>query len=172
MPEWDLSDAELSAGRRGGVRRGAKLVRRKAQQRPVQQRTAPRQGYTSYEQQRTAVDGAAKQHGVDSELIRAVIQTESSWNPNARSKVGAMGLMQLMPDTARSLGVKNAYDPAQNIAGGSKYLAQLIRQFGGDVSKALMAYNCGPGNVKRGRIPKASKDYAKKVMGIYRALKR
>ena len=76
-----------------------------------------------------------------------------------------------MPGTARSLGVKNAYDPAQNIAGGSKYLAQLIRQFGGDVSKALMAYNCGPGNVKRGRIPKASKDYAKKVMGIYRALK-
>ena len=132
---------------------------------------APKKGRTSYELQRTHVDNAAKTHGIDSELIRAVIQTESGWNPNARSKVGAIGLMQLMPSTARELGVKNAYDPAQNIAGGSKYLAQLVKRYKGDISKALMAYNCGPGNVNKGRIPKASKAYAKKVMGIYRDLK-
>ena len=131
----------------------------------------PRAGYTNYEAQRNTVDGAAKKHGVDSELIRAIIQVESNWRPNARSGVGAMGLMQLMPKTAKWLGVKNAYDPAQNIEGGTKYIAQLIRQFGGDVSKALMAYNCGPGNVKKGRIPAESRRYAQKVMSIYSSLK-
>ena len=176
--DYDLSDAELVAGRRGGVRKGAKPRRRRAapqaipqQAVPQQVAPAPRKGRTSYEQQRTHVDNAAKTHGIDNELIRAVIQVESGWNPNARSKVGAMGLMQLKPGTARELGVKNAYDPAQNIAGGSKYLARLVKKYKGDVSKALMAYNCGPGNVNKGRIPKASKAYAKKVMGIYRALK-
>ena len=148
-------------------------VQKQAPQRTAQQRTAPatRGGYTNYEQQRAHVDGAAKRHGVDSALIRAIIETESSWRPNARSKVGAMGLMQLMPKTAKWLGVRNAYDPAQNIEGGSKYIAQLIRQFGGNVSKALMAYNCGPGNVKKGRIPAESRRYAQKVLGIYRRLK-
>ena len=143
------------------------------QQPAPQQPTAPkpRAGYTNYEQQRSAVDSSAKRHGVDSALIRAIIETESGWRPNARSKVGAMGLMQLMPKTAKWLGVKNAYDPAQNIEGGSKYIAQLIRQFGGDVSKALMAYNCGAGNVKKGRIPAESKRYAQKVLSIYRRLK-
>ena len=164
---------------------GGRAQRPPARRRPVPRRaasnkitpqqaapaTATRAGKTSYEQQRTHVDNAAKTHGIDSELIRAIIQVESGWNPNARSKVGAMGLMQLMPATANSLGVKNAYDAAQNIAGGSKYIAQLVKKYKGDVSKALMAYNCGPGNVKRGRIPKSSKAYAKKVMGIYRALK-
>ena len=143
-------------------------VQRQASQRPAPK---PRAGYTNYEQQRTHVDGAAKRHGIDSALIRAIIETESSWRPNARSKVGAMGLMQLMPKTAKWLGVRNAYDPAQNIEGGSKYIAQLIRQFGGNVSKALMAYNCGPGNVKKGRIPAESRRYAQKVLGIYRRLK-
>ena len=169
--DYDLSDAELVAGRSGGVRKGARLVRKRRRVAPQQPVPAPKAGRTSYEQQRTHVDNAAKTHGIDNELIRAVIQVESGWNPNARSKVGAMGLMQLMPETAKSLGVSNAYDPAQNIAGGSKYIAQLVKKYKGDVSKALMAYNCGPGNVKRGRIPKSSKAYAKKVMGIYRALK-
>ena len=164
---------------------GGRAQRPPARRRPVPRRaasnkitpqqaapaTATRAGKTSYEQQRTHVDNAAKTHGIDSELIRAIIQVESGWNPNARSKVGAMGLMQLMSATAKSLGVKNAYDAAQNIAGGSKYIAKLVNMYGGDVNKALMAYNCGPGNVKRGRIPKSSKAYAKKVMGIYRALK-
>ena len=117
------------------------------------------------------IDGAAQKYGIDNELIQAIVQVESDWNPNAKSNKGAMGLMQLMPDTARSLGVRNAYDPAQNIEGGSKYIAQLINRYGGDVSKALMAYNCGPGKVKRGRIPKASRAYANKVMGIYNRLK-
>lgn len=148
-------------------------VQKQAPQRTAQQRTAPapRGGYTNYEQQRAHVDGAAKRHGVDSALIRAIIETESNWKPNARSHVGAMGLMQLMPKTAKWLGVKNAYDPAQNIEGGSKYIAQLIKQFGGNVSKALMAYNCGAGNVKKGRVPAESRRYAQKVLGIYRRIK-
>ena len=79
--------------------------------------------------------------------------------------------MQLMPPTARSLGVSNAYDSAQNIEGGSKYIARLIRQYKGDVSKALMAYNCGPGNVNKGRIPAQSRNYARNVMAIYNNLK-
>ena len=80
--------------------------------------------------------------------------------------------MQLMPATAKGLGVKNAYDPAQNIEGGTKYLGQLIRKYKGDVSKALMAYNCGPGNVDKGKTPQASREYAKKVMSIYNKLKK
>ncbi len=82
-----------------------------------------------------------------------------------------MGLMQLMPKTAKWLGVKDAYDPAQNIEGGTKYIAQLIKQFGGDVSKALMAYNCGPGNVKKGHVPAAAKKYAQQVMQRYNRIK-
>ncbi len=158
---------ELVANRR---RRRNSPARRRA---PVR-RVAPavsRSAVNGYKTHKTTVDGAAKRHGVDSELVRAIIQVESNWNSNARSKVGAMGLMQLIPKTVRGLGVKNAYDPAQNIAGGTKYIAQLIRQFGGDVSKALMAYNCGAGNVKRGRIPAESRRYAQKVLGIYNSLK-
>ena len=75
-----------------------------------------------------------------------------------------------MDGTARELGVRNPFDPAQNIEGGTKYLARLIRRYNGDISKALMAYNCGPGNVDRGRIPQASRDYARKILGIYRRL--
>ncbi len=139
-------------------------------------RAAPRRGgtYTSYEEQRTAVDGSARRHGVAPELVRAVIQTESSWDPNAtgpKTKWGrAKGLMQLIDDTARELGVRNSYDPAQNIEGGTKYLARLIRRYKGDISKALMAYHCGPNNVDKGRIPQVSRDYARKVLGIYRQL--
>ena len=147
-------------------------VQRQAPQRPAPK---PRAGYTNYEQQRTHVDGAAKRHGVDSALIRAIIETESSWRPRATGAMTKWGqakdLMQLMPATARKMGIRDPYDPAQNIEGGTKYIAQLIRQFGGNVSKALMAYNCGADNVKKGRIPAASRRYAQKVLGIYRRIK-
>ena len=130
-----------------------------------------RKGRTSYAALKDVIDGAAQRHGIDNELIQAIIEVESTWKPKARSNAGAMGLMQLMPATARSLGVRNAYDPAQNIEGGSKYIAQLISRYGGDVNKALMAYNCGPGNVSKGRIPQRSRSYAKDVMNIYNRLK-
>lgn len=117
------------------------------------------------------ISNAASTHGVEPELIKAVIQAESAGNPNAVSKAGAQGLMQLMPGTAKNLGVKNPFDPEENINGGAKNLAQLIKQYGGDIEKALWAYNAGPDRVKQGIKPKETQGYIPKVMAIYNQLK-
>ncbi|MNW29440.1 Soluble lytic murein transglycosylase [Fontibacillus panacisegetis] len=92
---------------------------------------------------------ASQKYGVPASLIKAVIETESSFNPQATSKVGAKGLMQLMDGTARGLGVTNSFDPAQNIDGGTRYLANNIKRFGGDINTALAAYNAGPGRLQK-----------------------
>ena len=112
----------------------------------------------------------AEQYHVDSNLTAAVIKSESKFKHEARSHRGAVGLMQLMPDTAASLGV-NPYDKQQNIEGGAKYLRQMLDTFGGDVSKAVAAYNAGPQAVKDyGGIPpyKETQNYVNKVLDIYR----
>jgi hypothetical protein len=96
----------------------------------------------------------AKRHGIDEKLIRAVLQKESGGNPIAVSPKGAMGLMQLMPETAQSLGVDDPFDPEQNLAGGTKYLKYCLNLFCQDVALALAAYNAGPETVKRyGGVP-------------------
>ena len=114
------------------------------------------------------IQAAAQKHGLDPALLKALIRQESNFNPTAGSPAGAQGLTQLMPGTARSLGVTDPHDPKQAIDGGAKYLKQQLDAFGGDVEKALAAYNAGPGAVKRyGGIPPyaETQNYVKKVVG-------
>ena len=113
---------------------------------------------------------ASALYQIPSKLLRAVAKAESGFNPKAVSKAGAMGVMQLMPGTARSLGVSDPYNARQNILGGAKYLKQNLDRFGGDVSLALAAYNAGPNSVtKYGGIPpyKETQNYVKKIMADY-----
>lgn len=120
------------------------------------------------------IRAAGARHGVDPALIKAIIHTESAFNPNARSPVGAMGLMQLMPGTARDMGVVNAWDPAQNIEGGVKYIAWLKRQFS-NLNHVIAAYNAGLGNVRKyGGIPpfRETQNYVRSVNNRYATLYR
>ena len=119
---------------------------------------------------RSLAIAAARRHGLDPELVLAVVGVESAFRPKAVSPKGAQGLMQLMPGTARSLGVADAFDPAQNLDGGVRHLGSLLTLYGGDVSRALAAYNAGEGAVARhGGIPpfKETREYVKKVLQRY-----
>ncbi|MBW2123451.1 MAG: lytic transglycosylase domain-containing protein, partial [Deltaproteobacteria bacterium] len=112
------------------------------------------------------IEEASRRFGVARPLIKAVIKAESDFNPQARSPSGATGLMQLLPSTAKDLGVTDLYDPRQNVMGGTRYLAMLLNRYRGDIESALAAYNWGPGNLERsrGRIPAETKQYVHRVM--------
>ncbi|MBC7766009.1 MAG: lytic transglycosylase domain-containing protein [Hyphomonadaceae bacterium] len=121
------------------------------------------------------IKSASQKYQVDDSLVRAVVKTESGFNPQSLSSAGAMGLMQLMPNTAAGLGVTNAYDPEQNIDGGVRYLKQMMDLYHGDEKMALAAYNCGMGTLKRlgisnlddpsqmSKLPNETKNYVKKI---------
>ncbi len=117
-----------------------------------------------------AIDQAASRHNVDPNLVRAVIKVESNFNPNAVSRKGAMGLMQLMPQTARQLNVANPFDPQQNVDAGVRHLKQLMENYGGDVKLTLAAYNAGQGAVAHSAgIPHfaETRNYVKRITQLY-----
>jgi Rod binding domain-containing protein len=118
---------------------------------------------------------ASSKHGVPVNLIKSIILTESAAKENAVSKADAKGLMQLMDSTAKEMGVRNSLSPAQNIYGGTKYIAQMLKEFDGDLEKSLAAYNAGPGNVKKYKgIPpfNETQNYVTRVMGYLKHLEK
>lgn len=134
---------------------------------------------TQKEQIEDAVKKASKKYGVDANLIKAVIKTESNFNPNVVSRAGAKGLMQIMPSNFKNLGISNPFDIYQNVDGGTKLLKQYIDKYNGDIQMALMAYNGGPTRMKnRGvtsiehiyKMPKETQNYVKKVMKYYKGV--
>lgn len=112
---------------------------------------------------------ASKRYGVDMGLIKAVIKAESNFNPSAVSHAGAQGLMQLMPATARSLGVNDSFDPEQNVMAGTRFLRDLLNRYNGKLDSALAAYNWGPGNVDKrpDHLPRETRDYLARVKQLY-----
>ncbi len=123
---------------------------------------------------RELATAAARRHGLDPGLVLAVVSVESAFRPEAVSRKGAQGLMQLMPATAASLGVKDVFDPVENLDGGSRHLGSLLTLYGGDLVSALAAYNAGAGAVARhGGVPpyRETRAYVKKVLERYQAAK-
>ena len=119
----------------------------------------------------TAIDESAARHNVDPNLVRSVIKVESNFNPHAVSRKGAMGLMQLMPSTARSLNVSNPFDPAQNVDAGVRHLKKLLESYGGNVPLSLAAYNAGTGAVARSAgVPHfaETQNYVRRITNLYK----
>jgi soluble lytic murein transglycosylase-like protein len=118
----------------------------------------------------SAIEAAAARHNVDPNLVRAVVKVESNFNPNAVSRKGAMGLVQLMPSTAKQLNVQNPFDPAQNVDAGVRHLKQLLESYGGDIQLTLAAYNAGAGAVARSSgVPHyaETQNYVRRITNLY-----
>ncbi|HZU41823.1 MAG TPA: lytic transglycosylase domain-containing protein [Terriglobales bacterium] len=126
--------------------------------------------FVSSEQVDSAIEEAAARHDVDPNLVRAVVKVESNFNAHAVSAKGAMGLMQLMPATARELNVSNPFDPQQNVDAGVRHLKHLLNNYNGDIRLTLAAYNAGQGAVERhGGVPRfrETQDYVKRITNLY-----
>jgi soluble lytic murein transglycosylase-like protein len=136
-----------------------------------QQNSASRTGFTQAEID-AAIEKAASRHNVDANLVRALVKVESNFNPNAVSRKGAMGLMQLMPQTARQLNVNNPFNPEENIDAGVRHLKRLLENYGGNVPLSLAAYNAGEGAVARSAgIPRyaETRNYVRRITHLYGA---
>ena len=131
---------------------------------------SPRTEINTKEKIKSLISRVSQKHGIDEKLVNALVKQESGFNPNAKSKVGAMGLMQLMPATAKGLGVTNPMDPEQNVEGGVKYLKSMLDRYNGNIILALAAYNAGPGAVdKYDGVPpyKETQNYVKSILSSY-----
>jgi len=141
--------------------------------RPAARPAAPRRAAISLASRRTLetiVESTAERYGLDPNLVRAVVRTESDWNPAAVSPKGAEGLMQLVPATAERFGVRNVFDPAENVEGGVRYLGELLARFGGDLEKSLAAYYAGEEAIVRAAgVPKdpETRAYVRRVSQVY-----
>jgi len=136
---------------------------------PSAQNSSPGSGFTQREIE-AAIEKAATRHNVDANLVRALVKVESNFNPNAVSRKGAMGLMQLMPQTARQLNLKNPFDPQENVDAGVRHLKQLLDNYNGDIRLSLAAYNAGSGAVARSRgVPRYSENqnYVRRITNLY-----
>jgi soluble lytic murein transglycosylase-like protein len=163
------ADARFRKVRRTSEVAGLYRSQARASQRPVPPPASRAEPYSGH------VRSAADKYKLPEALILAVIAVESNFDPRALSEKGAMGLMQLMPGTARDLYVADAWDPAQNIEGGARYLRLLANQYAGDMVKTLAAYNAGPDAVRRAgetvpNIPE-TREYVRKVVALYQAYK-
>ncbi|MBF0623270.1 MAG: lytic transglycosylase domain-containing protein [Magnetococcales bacterium] len=166
----DAESRTTIATRQGPVEAGpgnsaAQMFRQRSVKPAATPAATPRASGKSYE---GLIQRAADRYGLDKNLLRAVIQTESSFNPKAVSRVGAQGLMQLMPDTAKDMGVANPLDPEQNVMGGAAYLKKLLDRYRGERSLALAAYNWGMGNVERrpDAMPAETRNYIAKISNL------
>jgi len=177
---WHRQMALVDGTARKGSRerRAAPRIRRITEREPVQTghgRPAPMSAAMVARRERYApvIDAAAARHGVDPNLVHAVIRAESAYEPTAESHAGACGLMQLMPATARRFGVRDVWDPAQNIRGGVAYLRFLLDRFGADIPLAIAAYNAGEGAVAKygNRVPpyRETRAYIRRVLGYWGA---
>ncbi len=175
---WSVTDhrwkpvpaANVRAARSAASEVNRILARRKAQNANASISFAAAPSTFSEQEVNAAIDRAALLHNVDPSLVRAVIKVESNFNPNAVSKKGAMGLMQLMPQTARQLNVTNPFDPQQNVDAGVRHLKHLMESYGGDVNLTLAAYNAGAGAVARSAgVPNfaETRNYVKRITNLY-----
>lgn len=137
----------------------------------------PHNNVMSKDEIKKLISKLCKEMDADEDLINAIIMRESNYNPNAESGAGAKGLMQLMPATAKEMGVNDPYDPEQNIRGGIKYIKKQLKSYNNNLSNALIAYNWGPGNArkyikgKKTNLPKETRDYVRIVTENYNKLK-